>query len=113
MRYDARTVFAAALAWAEQQPEHEPDFRTMAQRRHAIILRVYVRDDDSGCFRLNGGDKLYWAPVAAEGFRNTDRTLANEADRLGHVILSIRVTRQERLWPTWQAFAEETGLATL
>lgn len=113
MRYDARTVFAAALDWWRRQPESEMDFSAVTQARHAIRLRIYVQGDDEGHFLLNGADKVYWEPEDAEGFRNTDQTLADEAEKLGHVILSTMVTRQERFWPTWAAFAEEVGLAQL
>jgi len=109
MTYDPRTVFAAAMTWWRRQPESKRDFATMAEARHAIRLRIHVIGDETGCFLLRGAPKTYWEPAAGDGFRNTDRTLADET--LGHVVLSGQVTREERFWPTWQAFAEQMGLS--
>jgi len=110
MRYDPTLVFAAALEWWRSQPESHRDFAAVAQARHAIRLRIYVRDDESGHFLLNGSDRAYWQPAGERGWQNTRRTLADEADRLGPVIMTTAASGDIRHWPSFEAFAREVGL---
>ena len=113
MRYDPQTVWSSTLAWCLEASGEKPPPGSGLVRGHLLRLYVYVRGRD-GCYYL-AGPKLNWmdAPPSGELTPVDQRDLTENAEELGHVIAVNPVSRDERFWPTWQAFAEETKLARL
>ncbi|HPD18014.1 MAG TPA: hypothetical protein PLE19_24015 [Planctomycetota bacterium] len=113
MRYDPQTVYAAARAWYLAQPGLPPHVAASAGHPHQLYLAIYVRGDEEGHYHL-AGPRLYRVLEGEDGQRNCSQDALREAaGSLGHVILRHRASRDERFWPTWRAFAEEVGLASL
>lgn len=114
MRYDPQSIWSSTLAWClEASGETSPGGPTGLVRGHLLRLYVYVRGRD-GCYYL-AGPKLNWMDTPPGGeLSPVDQTdLQENGEQLGHVIAINPVSRDERFWRTWRAFADETGLAEL
>ncbi|MFW6108645.1 MAG: hypothetical protein ACOC8D_02410 [bacterium] len=114
MRYDPQTVWSSTLAWClDASGETAPKGSSGLMPGHLLRLYVYVRGRD-GCYYL-AGPKLNWmdTPPSGELSPVDQGDLKENAEELGHVIAVNPVSRDERFWPTWEAFAKDTGLADL